>query len=103
MIYLKNYKGKIYKNVVLIALENVAILKQIVYKEAQTIVSNIKENFKVYSGVDDIDKMKCHRIQQDIRENYITDDWTRIYFAYTENTATKKKRIAYINQKIFII
>ena len=82
MIYLKNYKDKIYKSVVLTAPEKLAIPKQIIDKEAQIIISNMEDNFKVYSEVEDIDELKCHKICQDICVMNTTDDQIKTYFTY---------------------
>ena len=46
MIYLKNYNGKINKNVSLTALEKLPFLKRIVNKEAQIIISKVGANLK---------------------------------------------------------
>ena len=55
MIYLKNFEDKILKNTVLTAPEKFAILKRIVDKEVQTIVSDVEDNFGGYSEPEDID------------------------------------------------
>ena len=44
MMYLKNFEDKIYKNIKLTAPEKFAILKRIVDKEAQTIVSEVESD-----------------------------------------------------------
>ena len=96
MIYLKNYDDKIHKNLSLIALEKLADLKQIVDKEAQTILSKVEASFEVYSEPDDIEKIHNHRIRNDIITQYNTGDKISIYFAGTGNTVYKKRRIKHM-------
>ena len=96
MIYLKNFQDKIYKNSVLTALEKLAILKQIVDKEVQKIVSDVEANFEGYSEAADVDELKDHKIREDIHNTCTTGNQIRTYFAATGDAAMKKKRVEHI-------
>ena len=61
-MYLKNYEDKIYKNAVLTPLEKLAILKRIVDKEAQTIVSEVKSDYDKYAEPEDVKEIKNHKV-----------------------------------------
>ena len=56
MIYLKNFEDKILENTVSTAPEKLAILRQIVDMEAQTIVSGVEADFEGYSEAEDLDE-----------------------------------------------
>ena len=60
MMYLKNYEDKIYKNAVLTAPEKLAILKRIVDKEVQTIVSEVESDYDKYVDPEDVEEIKNH-------------------------------------------
>ena len=74
MMYLKNYEDKIYKNTELSAPQKLAILKRIVDKEAQTIVSEVESDYGKYVDPEDVDEIKNHKIQVDITDTYTTDN-----------------------------
>ena len=93
MIYLKNYEDKIYKNAVLTAPEKLTILKRIVDKEAQTIVSEVESDYGKYVDPEDVDEIKDHKVQINIRATYTTDNQTRVYFAASGLAAAKKKKV----------
>ena len=99
MMYLKNYEDKIYKNAVLTRLEKLAILKRIVDKDAQTIVSEVESDYDKYAEPEDVEEIKNHKVQVDILKEYTTDDKIRTYFAATGAVAVKKKRIKHIIQE----
>ena len=99
MMYLKNYEDKIYKNAVLTAPEKFAILKRIVDKEAQTIVSEVESDYGKYVEPEDVEEIKDHKIQDNIADTYTTDNQIRVYFAASGSAAAKKKRIEHIIQK----
>ena len=48
MLWLKNYNDEINKNLLLSPVEKLEFLKLIIDKEAETIVSEIKQNFELY-------------------------------------------------------
>ena len=75
-----------------------AILKRIIDKEAQTIVSDVKADFKGYSKADDVNKLMDHKIYEDIRNACTTDNQIMVYFAASGNAAMKKKRAEHIIQ-----
>ena len=89
MMFLKNYEDKIYKNAVLSALEKLAILERIVDKEAQTIVSEVESDYGKYVDPEDVDEIKDHKIQVDIRDTYTTDNQIRVYFNASVLAAAK--------------
>ena len=100
MIYLKNYDDKIYNIMSLTPLKKLAFLKSINDKEAQTIVSNVEANFEGYTEVEEIEEIHYHRIREEIRVEYDTDDKTRSYFVATALAPYKKRQIEHIIQDI---
>ena len=99
MMYLKNFEDKIYKNAVLTAQEKFAILKRIVDKEAQTIVSEVENDYEGYLDPEDVDEIKDYKIQVNIRSTYTTDNQIRVYFGASGTAAAKKERIEHIIQE----
>ena len=99
MMYLKNFEDKIYKNIKLTAPEKFAILKRIVDKEAQTIVSEVESDYDKYAEPEDVEQIKSHKIQDDIATKYTTEAQVRTYFAATGAAADKKTRIEHIIQE----
>ena len=49
MIYLKDFKDKILKNIMLTTPDKLGILRRLVHMEAQTIVSRVEGEFESYS------------------------------------------------------
>ena len=99
MMYLKNFEDKIYKNALLTSPEKFTILKQIVDKEAQTIVSEVESDYGKYVDPEDVNEIKDCKVQVNIRATYTTDNQIRVYFAASGLAAAKKKRIEHIIQE----
>ena len=74
MIYLKSYEARITMNPLLTPLKKLAYLKQIVDKEALTILKKVEDSFIAYAVPADVDKIHNHRVRAAIRLEFNTDD-----------------------------
>ena len=80
MLWLKHDYDKINKNPLLDSTEKWAILKQIIDKEAQTILSKGEGKFELYVELECIDMISDHTVKIKIYSLYNTDDKIRLYF-----------------------
>ena len=60
MLWLKKYDNKVNKNQLLLPAEKLAIPKQIVNKDSQTIVSEVEQTFEQYIELDCVDMISNH-------------------------------------------
>ena len=59
-------------------------------------MSEVEDNFGGYSEPEDINEIKDHKVQENIRSSHFTDNQIRVYFAATGSAVAKKKRIEHI-------
>ena len=91
MIYLKNYEARITMNMLLTPLEKLAFLKQIVDKEALTILKKVGDSFNAYAVPTDVDKIHNHQVRAAIRTEFDIDVTLIGYLIATGNATAKKK------------
>ena len=97
MIWLKDLGDKILKNAVLTEPEKLAILRRLVDMEAQTILSNVENDYKNnYSQPEDVNLLIDYRINEEVLAKCTTDNQVRIYFGDGGVAAVKKFRIEHI-------
>ena len=66
MIWLKDFKDKILKNITLTQVEKLAILRRQVDMEAQNIVRKVEREFEDYSEPNEVDELQDYLIPEDI-------------------------------------
>ena len=97
MIWLKDLEDKVLKNEVLKAPGRLVILRRLVNFEAQTILSNVENDYKnIYKEPEDVTLLTDYRIRDEILAKYTTDQEVKIYFGDGGAADVKKLRVEHI-------
>ena len=96
MLYLKDFGDKINNNLSLLVAEKLDILRHIVIKEVQLIVSKVEAKFDQYIEPECINTIGDYTIQTKIWRECDTDNTIRSYFRDNDLSLYKEARLDHI-------